>query len=69
MAEVYFHSEHKKSQKKGLQVWRIYNLIAKGGTLVTSHLLFIHALSGCDTITDTFGQGKTNQKIQASEEV
>ena len=71
MADVYFLSEPKKSQKKGLQVWRICDLIAKAGKLVTSHLLFIHAWSGCDTTSATFGQGKTNlmKKIQASEEV
>jgi hypothetical protein len=68
MADVYFLSEPKKSQKKGLQVWRICDLIAKAGPLVTSHLLFLHAWSGCSA---TFGQGKTNlmKKIKASEEV
>ena len=52
-------------------MWRICDLIAKAGTLVTSHLLFIHAWSGCDTTSATFGQGKTNlmKKIQTSEEV
>ena len=70
MADVYFLSEPKKSQKKGLQVWRICDLITKAGTL-TSHLLFMHAWSGCDTTSATFGQGKTNlvKKIKASEEV
>ena len=58
MADVYFLSEPKKSHKKGMQVWRICDLIAKAGTLVTSHLLFIHAWSGCDTTSATFGQGK-----------
>ena len=55
MADVYFLSEPKKSQKKGMQEWIICDLIAKGGTLVTSHLLFIHAWSGCDTTSATFG--------------
>ena len=47
-------------------MWRICDLIAKGGTLVTSH-----AWSGCDTTSATFGQGKTNhmKNIQVSEEV
>ena len=43
------------SHKKGMQEWRICDLIAKAGTLVTSHLLFIHAWSGLDTTTATFG--------------
>ncbi len=41
MADVYFLSEPNKSQKKGLQVWRMSDLITKAGTL-TSHLLFMH---------------------------
>ena len=38
---------------------------------MTSHLLLLHAWSGCDTTSATFGQGKTNlmKKIKASEEV
>ena len=49
----------------------ISDLIAKACGLVTSHLLFIHAWSGCDTTTATFGHGKTNllKKIQVSKEV
>ena len=71
MADVYFISEPKKSQKTGLQVWRIYDLISKAGKMLTSHLLFINAWSGCDTTSATFGMGKTNlvKKIQSSEEV
>ena len=71
MADVYFLSEPRSTSKKGLQVWRIRDLIDKAGKLVVSHLLFIHAWSGCDTTSATFGQGKTNlvKKIQAHEEV
>jgi len=50
MADVYFLSEPKKSQKKGLQVWRICDLDSKAGKTVTFQLLFIHAWTGCDTI-------------------
>ena len=56
MADVYFLSEPKKSQKKGLQVWRIRDLISKAETIMTSRLLFIHAWTGCDTTSTTFGQ-------------
>ncbi len=68
MADVYFLPEPKK---KGLLVWRVCDLITKAGSLVTSHILFIHAWSGCDTTSATFGHGKTNlvKKIQVSEEV
>ena len=66
MADVYFLSETKKSQKKSLQVWRIRGLIFKAGKTVISHLLFIHAWTGCDTTSATFGHGKANllMKIQ-----
>jgi len=71
IADIYFLSEPKKSQKKSLQVWRIRDLISKSGKIVTSHLLFIHAWTGCDTTSATFGHGKANllKKIQVSEEV
>ena len=71
MADIYFLSETKKSQKKSLQVWKISNLISKAGKIVTDHLLFIHAWTGCDTTSATYGLGKANllKKIQVSEEI
>ncbi len=71
IADVYFLSEPTKSSNRGLQVWRIRDLIAKARTLVTSHLPFIYAWSGCDTTSATFGQGKTSllKKFQASTKV
>lgn len=68
MADVYFFSE---SRKQGLQVWKIRDLAAKAGKLIISNLLFIHAWSGCDTTSATFGQGKTSliKKLQVNEEV
>ena len=60
MADVYFLSEPKKSQKKSLQMWRIRGLISKAGKTVISHLLFIHVWTGCDTTSATFGHGKEN---------
>ena len=58
MAEVYILCEPKSTSKKVLQVWRMRDLVAKAGTLVVSHLLFLHAWSGCDSTSATFGQGK-----------
>ena len=71
MADVYFLSKSKSTSTKGLQVWRIRDLVAKAGKLVVSHLLFLHTWSGCDTTSATFGQGKTNlvKKIHVNEEV
>ena len=62
MSDVYFLSEPKRAQKKGLKVWSISDLITKAGGLVTSHFLYIHAWSGCDTTSATFGHGKTTDK-------
>ena len=71
MADIYFLSETKKSQKKSLQVWKICDLISKAGKIVTDHLLFIHAWTGCDTTSATYGHGKAIvlKKIHVSEEI
>ena len=70
MADIYFHSEAKRSQK-GLKVWKVKDLVNNAGKEVTSHLLFIHAWSGCDTTSATYGHGKTSllAKIKQSEEL
>ena len=59
MANVYFHSEASKS-KQGLKLWKIQDLVTKTDKEVTSNLLFIHAWSGCDTTSATYGHGKTS---------
>jgi len=39
--------------------WKIQDIVESTGELLTSHILFIHARSGCDTTSATYGQGKT----------
>ena len=56
MAEVYFLSE----VKKNMMVWKICDLVTKAGQVITSHLLFLHAWTGCDTTSATFGHGKAS---------
>ena len=70
MSDVYFHSEAKRS-KKGLKLWIIKDLINKAGRIKTLHILFIHAWSGFDTTSTTYGHGKTTalKKIMESAEV
>ena len=65
---VFFHSEARKSQKTTAL---IRDLVTKAGNLAVSNLLFVHAWSGCDTTSATFGQGKTTllKKIKASKEI
>ena len=53
MADVYFQSD---AQKK---MWKIRDVVAEVGDVVQAHLLFVHAWSGYDTTSATFGQGKT----------
>ena len=71
MADIYFQSEANKLNKKHLMVWKISDLANKAGKVVTSHILFVHAWSGCDTTSATFGHGQTNllEKMKATEEL
>ena len=67
LADIYFLS---KAGKK-LKIWRISDLVGQAGPMVTSHLLFLHAWSGCDTTSATFGQGKVSlmKRLKQSEEI
>ena len=65
MSSTYFLSEAGKS----LNIWRISDLVGQAGPIVTSYLLFLHAWSGCDTISTTFGQGKVVKKLKQSKDV
>ncbi len=56
MASIYFLSEAGKNTK----IWKISDLVEQAGPIITSHLLFLHAWSGCDTTSATFGQGKVS---------
>ena len=71
MADVFFHSEARKSQKTTALTLNVRDLVTKAGNLAVSNLLFVHAWSGCDTTSATFGQGKTTllKKIKASKEI
>ena len=67
MASIYFLSE----AGKNLNIWRISDLVEQAGPIVTSYLLFLHAWSGCDTTSATFGQGKIGlmKKLKQSNDV
>ena len=54
MADIYFLSE----VKKNMMVWKIRDLVTKAGEAITSHLLFLHAWTGCDTTLQHLGMGK-----------
>ena len=69
MADICFHSELKK--KRFIFMEHLCDLVNKVGKTITSYLLFVHAWSGCDTTSATFGHGKTSllKKIKESEEL
>lgn len=70
LGDIFFYSEATRT-KQGLKVWRIRDLCAKAPKDVVSHILFIHAWSGCDTTSATYGHGKTSliKKITSSKDL
>lgn len=70
MADVYFHSEASRT-KQGLKVWKIRDIVTKAQKEVTSNILFLHAWSGCDTTSATYGHGKSSllKKITSSKDL
>ena len=52
-----FKPEPKKSVKKP-HVWNIKSLKQQLGPSVCNHILFIHAVAGCDTTSWLYGIGK-----------
>ena len=60
MADIFLLKEKKsRSHKKGAEVYSIREACQVIDPVVRQHILFIHAWSGCDTTSSTFGQGKT----------
>ena len=57
--------------KKKVKIWKICDLVTEAGPIVTSNLLFLHAWTGCDTTSATFGHGKTAllKKLKQSAEL
>ena len=46
------------SNKGDKEMWKTEDLVISAGDVITSHILFIHAWSGCDTTSALYGQGK-----------
>ena len=67
MESIYFLSE----ARKDLKIWRISDIVGQAGPIVTSYVSFLHAWSGCDTTSETFGQGEVclMKKIKQSKDV
>ena len=71
MAEIFLLSEAAKRQRQGIKFINVRRLMNLLGQTLVSHLLFIHAWSGCDTTSAIFNQGKAAilRKLEKSEEV
>ena len=58
MKDVFFYSEASKRSKEGHKIFRIRSLRLKMNPIFLKNSLLIHAWSGCDTTSATFGQEK-----------
>lgn len=68
--ELYFRPEPKENAKN-VRLWNIKTSKEKLGSCICSKLLFVHAITGCDTTSRLYGIGKTTSlsKIQRSDEL
>ena len=55
---IYMLAETPNKKDVDREFWNIENLVKEAGEVVKSHILFIHAWSGCDTTSAICGQGK-----------
>ena len=55
--KLYMLTDVSKKRESERSIWKIENLVEACGDIITSHILFIHAWSGCDTTSATYGQG------------
>ena len=53
LSDIYFHTEH------GDKCWSIREAL-KSLSSIKQHILFIHAWSGCDSVSAIFGKGKAS---------
>ena len=62
--DIFFAPEPKKNSK--CRTWDIKKVKAKLGPLICSHILFLHAMLGCDTTSRLYNVGKgTIKKFKA----
>ena len=57
-----------RSKTQKVRLWNIKASKEKLGSCICSKLLFIHAITGCDTTSRLYGIGKTLSKVQCSDE-
>ena len=55
---IYMLAETPNKKDVDREFWKIENLVKEAEEVVKSHILFIHACSGCDTTSVIYGQGE-----------
>ena len=55
---IYMPAETPNKKDVDCQFWKIGNLVKEAGEVATSHILFVHAWSGCDFTSAIYGQGE-----------
>ena len=55
---IYMLDETPNKKDVDRESWKIENLVKEAREVVTCHIFFIHAWSGCDTRSSIYGQGK-----------
>ena len=58
MTNIYLRPEPRVGMKKAPRCWNIAVLRTILGPLVCNHMLFVHAILGCDTTSHIYGLGK-----------
>jgi hypothetical protein len=60
MRDIYFYSAATRRSKEGPKIFSIRTLTSHLDSKILKNILFVHAWSGCDTTSATFGQGKNS---------
>ena len=56
--DIYFKSDQRRTAKTAAKVWSVKETKLKLGSELCNHILFIHAILGCDTTSSVYGLGK-----------
>lgn len=61
--KIYMLVDASKRKDGVKELWKIKDLAKATGDVITSHILFIHAWSGCDTTFAMYGLDKFSENI------
>ena len=61
--KIYLLTDSSSSKDADKELWKIEDLVKANGDVITSHILFIHAWSSCDTTLAMHGLDKFSENI------